>query len=320
MKQLKVIRTVILLLALAPLFVATSYAKAPLTSVQAPGYYRMKLGRFEITALSDGTSTLPVGNIMTNSTPAAISSGLHESFLAEPVDTSINAYLINTGTRLVLIDTGAGNLMGPTLGRLKKNLLASGYRPEQVDEIYLTHMHGDHVGGLVSNGKSAFSHAIVRAAEAESDFWLSKAIRDAAPAQMKSFFQGASDSVGPYIAGNRFQPFKGDTELTPGIRAVSAEGHTPGHTIYVVESDGEQLTIWGDVVHVAALQFKDPSVAIQFDTDQATAARSRKQILADASAKGYWIAGAHLSFPGIGHVGPAGSGYRFVPVNYSASP
>src|ERR1700730_1726860 len=126
-----------------------AHAAAPLAKTQAPGYYRMMLGDFEVTALSDGTVPLAVDTLLTNTTPAKVKKALDRWFLKEPVDISVNAYLVNTGAKLVLVDTGAGTLYGPTLGKLSNSLRASGYRPDQVDEIYITHLHPDHVGGLM---------------------------------------------------------------------------------------------------------------------------------------------------------------------------
>jgi glyoxylase-like metal-dependent hydrolase (beta-lactamase superfamily II) len=125
-------------------------------------------------------------------------------------------------------------------------------------------------------------------------------------------------SMNPYVSAGKFKPFDGDTELVPGIRAVATPGHTAGHTVYMVASKGETMVLWGDLMHVAAAQFPDPAVTIAFDTDSAMAAAQRKKVFADAAAHAYWVAGAHLSFPGIGHLRAAGTGYSYVPANYSA--
>ena len=295
-------------------------AAAPLVKTQAPGYYRMMLGDFEVTALSDGSLGLPVDKMLTNTTPAKSNAALARSFLKSPVETSVNGYLINTGSKLVLVDTGTANLFGPTLGKLAANLKAAGYSPEQVDEVYITHMHADHVGGLMDGDKLAFPNAIVRAGKADADYWLSQANMDKAPAEAKNFFQGAMASINPYVKAGKFQPIDGDTELAPGIKALAAHGHTPGHTIYMVESKGQKLVLWGDLMHVAAVQFENPAVTIQFDVDSKAAAAQRKKAYADAAKQGYWVASAHLSFPGIGHLRKQGAGYGFVPVNYSAAP
>lgn len=291
-------------------------ANAPLAKGQAPGWFRMMLGDFEVTALSDGTADLPMDKLLTNSTPAKVNAALSKAYLKVPFETSVNCFLINTGSKLVLIDAGAGALFGATLGKAIDNLKASGYKPEQVDEIYITHMHADHVGALSAAGKIAFPNAVVRAHKAEGEFWLSQANMDKAPDAMKDFFKGAQASVGPYAAVGKYKPFDGETELVPGIRAVPAIGHTPGHTTYVIESKGEKLVVWGDVMHVAAVQFLDPSVTIQFDSDSPKAMAARKKAFADAAKGGYFVAVAHISFPGIGQIRSDGAGYRWYPANY----
>ena len=311
---------VVMTLAVTLLFSASVAAGAPQQKTQAPGYYRWMLGEFEVTVLSDGTFQMDAGKVLTNITPKELDAALAGSFLKEPVETSVNGFLINTGAKLVLVDTGTGTLFGPTLGKLPSNLKASGYRPEQVDEIYITHMHDDHVGGLSADGKRVFPNAIVRAAQQEADFWLSKAHMDAAPQDSKDAFQSAMNMLNPYVSAGKFKPFDGDTELVPGIRAVATPGHTAGHTVYVVESKGQKLILWGDLMHVAAVQFADPAVTIQYDTDSGMAATQRKKVFADAAGKRCWVGGAHLSFPGIGHLRTAGSGYAFVPANYGAQP
>ena len=302
-------------LALAPMDQAL--AAAPMVRTQAPGYYRMMLGDFEITALSDGTVDLPVDKLLTHTTAGRVDRALARSFEKSPLETSVNAYLVNTGSRLILIDTGAAKLFGPTLGRLAANLKAAGYEPGQVDDIYITHMHPDHVGGLLADGKIAFPNAIVHASKSDADYWLSQANLDKAPAASKGFFEGAMASLQPYIKAGHFVTFDGNTQLAPGIRAVAMPGHTPGHTAYMIESQGQKLLVWGDVVHVAAVQFADPAVTIAFDSDAKTAAIERKQAYAEAARQGYLIAGAHLPFPGLGHVRTQGQAYAWVPVNYT---
>ena len=304
------------LLTLAPL----AQAEAPVAKGQAPGWYRMALGSFQVTALSDGTVALPVDKLLTGLPAARIESLLAKSYLKAPVETSVNGYLIHTGSKLVLIDAGAAGLFGPTLGKLVGNLKAAGYQPEQVDEIYITHMHPDHVGGLVADGKMVFPNAIVRADMREGSFWLAQENMDKAPADAKGFFQGAMASLNPYVAAGKLKPFDGETELMPGIRAIPARGHTPGHTIYAVESNGNKMVVWGDLMHVAAVQFAMPATTIQFDTDSKAAAPQRQKNYADAAKKGYFVAVAHVSFPGIGKLRADGKGYEWIPANYASAP
>lgn len=301
---------------------ALVFAQAPVAKGQAPGWYRMALGKFQVTALSDGTVALPVDKLL-QAKPGVVEGLLAKSYLKAPVETSVNGYLIHTGTKLVLIDTGAAGLFGPTLGKLVSNLKAAGYQPEQVDEIYITHMHPDHVGGLASDGKMVFANATIRADLREGEFWLSQANLDKAPADAKGFFQGAMASLNPYVAAGKLKPFnldKGSEELVPGITAINARGHTPGHTIYAVESDGNKLVVWGDLMHVAAVQFAMPSVTIAFDTDSKAAAPQRAKNYADAAKKGYFVAVAPVSFPGIGKLRADGKGYDWLPTNYTSAP
>jgi glyoxylase-like metal-dependent hydrolase (beta-lactamase superfamily II) len=304
--------------ALAFLCATSALAGAPQVKTQAPGWYRMMLGDFEVTSLSDGTFPMDVDKVLSNVTPKQLDDDLSRSFLTNPVEESVNGFLINTGTKLVLVDTGAGTLFGPTVGKLLANLQASGYRPEQVDEIYITHMHLDHIGGLLKDGKMAFPNAVVRASQQEADYWLSKAKMAAAPAEAKDGFANAQKALAPYVAAGRFKPFNGDIELVPGIRSVANPGHTPGHTLYMVESGGEKLLLWGDLMHVAAAQFPDPSVSLQYDQDVPAAREQRKKVFADAAEHRYWIGAAHLPFPGIGHLRTNGSGYTFVHANYTS--
>lgn len=296
---------------------ASTHAEAPPRGGQAPGWYRMGRGQFEITALSDGTVLAPVDWLLHNIPSAREKALLEHAYLKPPVETSVNGFLVNTGSELVLVDTGGGGFNGPTLGKLVASLKASGYTPEQVDEIYLTHLHADHVGGLATaDGKAVFPNAVVRADAKEGDYWLSQNNLDAAAADMKDAFRGAMASIKPYADAGRFKPFSGGTELVPGIRAIPAYGHTPGHTIYAVESEGQKLVVWGDLLHVAAVQFPQPT-ATWSEFDSNLALQQRLKHFADAAMKGYYVALAHVAFPGIGRLRAEGSGYVWVPAVYS---
>lgn len=303
--------------AAAAMLAGAARAEAPAKGGQAPGWYRMTLGKFEITALSDGTIEAPVDQLLHNINPEREKALLARAYLKSPVETSVNGFLVNTGTKLLLIDTGAGGLSGPTLGKLVANLKASGYTPEQVDEIYITHLHVDHVGGLTTaDGRAVFPNAVVRADAKDGDYWLSQKNLDAAPADLKGLFQDAMASMRPYVDAGRFKPFSGATALVPGIHAVAAYGHTPGHTIYAIESEGQKLVAWGDIVHVAAVQFPQPT-ATWSEFDSKLAMPQRLKNFADAAKHGYYVALAHVAFPGIGRLRTEGSGYVWVPAVYS---
>ncbi|RUX49118.1 MAG: MBL fold metallo-hydrolase [Mesorhizobium sp.] len=303
-------------LCLACSFAGPVLADAPMAKSRAPGFYRLTVGDFEVTALSDGTNMLPATKLLRGD-PARIEDALKRDYLGDVVETSHNSFLVNTGAKLVLIDAGAGSLLGATTGQLVGNLRASGYRPEQVDELYLTHLHTDHVGGLMAGNDRVFPNAIVRVDKRDTDFWLSEASLRAAPAEARRFFEAAVASITPYMRAGKLAVFEGDTDLVPGVRAQAAYGHTPGHTMYVVESGCEKVVLWGDVVHVAAVQFKDPSVTIGYDGDASEAENVHRLAFADAAKNGYIVGGAHISFPGLGRVRhDAENVYTYVPLNY----
>jgi len=296
---------------------ATVQASAPQQHSQAPGFYRLYVGNIEVVALNDGTFGMPVSKLLKDISATQLSQALTQAFLSDPVTASVNGFLINTGTKLVLIDTGIGANSGATVGHLSQNLAQAGYKPEQVDEIYITHMHGDHIGGLSVKGKPQFPNAIVKVAKSEADYWLNPTQRDAAPEEAKGSFTNAMETFAPYQALHHFATFADAGELVPGIQAIATHGHTPGHTIYEVSSQGQSLIIWGDLMHVAAVQFTDPSVTIGFDSDRPQALAQRLRIYALAAKQGSLVAGAHLPFPGIGHIRANGAAYEYVPVNYS---
>ncbi|HMA50052.1 MAG TPA: MBL fold metallo-hydrolase [Magnetospirillaceae bacterium] len=302
--------------AVAALTSAPVSAAAPMAKTNAPGFYRIMLGDFEVTALNDGTNDMPWANIL-KAPPEQTQQTLAKTYLKSPLESSFNGFLVNTGSKLVLIDTGAGTMFGKTLGNLVANLKASGYQPEQVDEIYITHFHTDHIGGLIADGKAVFPNAVLRADKRESDFWLNEANAEKAPEALKGMFKNAKIVTAPYIASGKFQPFTGNSDLVPGIKAVNTIGHTPGHTSYVVESKGQKLVVMGDVLHVASIQFPDPDKGSMFDTDGKAADAERNKILSMAAKDGAILAGAHLPFPGLGHLRADGKGYDWIPVNFT---
>jgi glyoxylase-like metal-dependent hydrolase (beta-lactamase superfamily II) len=285
---------------------------------QAPGFYRTRLGDFRITVLSDGSAPRDLPKIM--SKPDEVRAAFADAHQALPVELSINCYLIDTGTKRILVDTGAGELFGPTSGKLVANLHAAGYQPGDIDAILLTHIHGDHSGGLSIGGKPVFPNATVYVDRRDPAHWLSGEEEAKAPANRRTTFQQSHRTVDPYVKAGRLKTFDGATELFPGIRSVPEYGHTPGLTGYMVESKGQRLLLWGDIVHAAEVQFHDPSVTIEYDVDPAQAVASRRRVLADAVRGGYLVGGAHLSFPGLGHVRADNGSYAWVPAPYQAAP
>lgn len=285
---------------------------------QAPGFYRFRLGAFRVTVLSDGTASRDLPRIMSD--PEAVRAAFERSHEALPVDLSINCYLIDTGEHRILVDTGAGELFGADAGALVRNMQASGYDPEDIDIILLTHIHGDHSGGLSVAGERVFPNATVRVDRRDPAHWLSPSLQAAAPADRRATFEQSHRTVDPYVEAARLATFDGATTIVPGIRSVPEPGHTPGMTGYMIESEGQQLFLWGDIVHAAEVQFADPAVTIDYDVEPSQAAQTRRRVLQDAAREGYLVGGSHLSFPGLGHVAQQDGRYAWTPSPYRAKP
>lgn len=300
-------------------FVAPSvtFAKAPFAVVQAPGYYRLKIGSVEVTALSDGTVALPLAKLYTNTSEHDAQNALKDAFLPDMVPTSVNAFLVNTGERLVLIDAGTGGYLGASLGKLVSNIEASGYKVGDIDDVILTHIHTDHSGGLMSNGKRTFPNATLRVNEREAKFWLSPENARAATGIVKQHFREADQCVTPYVKAGKFETFADSAAPIPGLGSILYAGHTPGHSAITLESEGQKIVFWGDITHGDILQFDEPGIAIEFDIDQKAAVDARNIAFRQAVAGKYLVAGAHIAFPGIGHVRKDSTNCDWLPVNYS---
>jgi glyoxylase-like metal-dependent hydrolase (beta-lactamase superfamily II) len=319
MRQHRLVRALlasaVLLSGALPASSAVAAPPAAEVKPQFPGVYRYRLGDFQLTALSDGTVSQDLPALLMRTTPSEVNGLLSRSFLENPIEASINAFLIDTGSHLILADTGSGQIFAPTGGKLPSSLAAAGYRPEQITDILLTHIHADHSGGLVHDGHRVFPNATVHVGQPDIDFFLSPAPKGAGGYAARHF-EEAAKTVGLYVSAGKVKPFSGRGEVLPGVTAVPTPGHTPGHSFYVIESRGQRIDLWGDLLHFAAVQLPKPSITIVYDVDPAAAAAQRAKQLATAAAQQRLVAGAHLPFPGIGHVRSEASGYSWVPVNY----
>lgn len=307
---------------LSPLPAVGASAESPPAEwkAQPPGVYRLRLGDFQVTALSDGTVPQDLHQVLTGTRPGQVDRLLRRSFLKNPVEASINAFLIDTGSRLVLVDTGAGELFGPLFGpgvggKLPASLRAAGYGPEQVDDILITHLHTDHSGGLTVGGRMQFPNATVHVGKPDVDFFLDPA-NAARTGYDTRYFAEAESTLGPYVRAGKVKAFDGGGEILLGVTAVPRPGHTPGHSFYRVESGGQAIEFWGDIMHFASIQFPEPAVTVVYDQDPAAASARRAEVFAEASDRRRLVAAAHLPFPGIGHVRPGSPGYDWVPVDY----
>ncbi|MBN1588160.1 MAG: MBL fold metallo-hydrolase [Pirellulales bacterium] len=301
--------------------VATVEAAMPADKPWTSGHFRMMLGPVEITALSDGVLDLNK-NIFRGASEAQIDDLLARGLVAGPkMPTSVNAFLIKLGTRLVLVDAGAGRSFGPTLGRLGQNLKAAGYEPAQVDAVLVTHLHGDHMGGLIDpDGKPVFPNATVHVPKADHDLWVSGSTAKK-PANKRPSPSQASQIAAPYLAAGKWKTFDHGDQPVPGIRATAAVGHTPGHTAFEVRAGRRSLLIWGDIIHGMAVQLPRPDVAVRYDANQRQAVASRQALLRKLAADQTLVAGAHMPFPGIGTIrAEKDHAYTWVPVEPRSEP
>jgi glyoxylase-like metal-dependent hydrolase (beta-lactamase superfamily II) len=297
------------------LFPMTQAYADDLPRTDAPGYHKISVGSLKVTAVSDGQGPLPAMQLL-QGRKDLIEQALRSQSLGEVVLNSHNAFVIDNGKKVILVDTGGGSVIGPNFGKLFGNLSAAGYQPEQISEILITHLHADHFGGLMKGNQRAFPNAIVRVNRKDADFWLSPKERQSAPQASKARFDAAMASLMPYQKAKKLEVFEGETDLGNGIVARPAYGHTPGHTMYEVSSDGQKMLLWGDIVHVAAVQFPNPDITIGFDSDKDAARLEHWRMFNELAKSGQLIGGAHLAFPGIGRVRDAGgAGYAFDPVS-----
>ncbi|WP_343669091.1 MBL fold metallo-hydrolase [Chitinophaga sp.] len=281
-----------------------------------PGYYRMALGDCEVIAISDGTVPLNMKGLLHEKKPGEVASLLKQHYLDTIVETSISAFLVKTNHQLILIDAGSGSFLGTTLGKLRHNLAAAGYKPEDINAVLLTHLHADHVGGLSDGGKMVFPNATLYISQPEADFWLNPANKATASKRATPFFDPAQQSIAPYQQAGKLKTYVPGAQLFPSISTIALAGHTPGHNAFLLTSKGENLLFVGDIIHAGAVQFADPAVTIDFDVDFAGAEAARTKTFDEAAKERYWIAAPHLSFPGIGHVKKEGKGYEWLPISY----
>nr|WP_062748689.1 MBL fold metallo-hydrolase [Erwinia persicina] len=284
---------------------------------QAPGFYRMTLGKLRITAVSDGTVTIPLDKLLTHISPQQLRDRMASDAMTPQAETSINAYVIDNGQQRVLVDAGAGDLFGHNGGHLLEILAAAGYPAESLNAVLLTHIHADHSGGVSRSGKLAFPNARIYVEKKDADFWLTPDnVKKVAASQAHTFAE-SERTLRPVIDAGRLSTFSAPATVFADIRAIPAPGHTPGSVLYRVESEGQTLVLWGDIIHAKSVQMPDPHVAIHFDVDQKKAVQTREAVLAQMAQEGNWVAAAHIAFPGLGHVKRDGSGYRWVAANYT---
>lgn len=229
-----------------------------------------------------------------------------------PVSGSLNAFLVKSGDKNILIDSGGG-AMTPTTGNLLEGLRSSGITPEDIDIVLCTHLHPDHIGGLIESGSPVFKNAELKVHSAEPEFWQKPENRASAPEMFHGFFDLSNAIIEAY--GDQLTTFDGETEVAPAINAVPLAGHTPGHCGFQIGDGDDGLLIWGDIVHVQGFQMPQPQASIAFDVDSELAVKTRIDMFERAVKNHLRIAGMHLSHPGLGHVVRLGEGFWFEPTS-----
>ena len=294
---------------------SAALAKAPLQNAQVPAYYCFKIGAIEATAVSDGPLPLgePKPDVFVGLSKEEFGRTLAENFL--PTDNVVlqqNALVINTGDFVALFDTGMGTdkMLGPDTGRLPANLRAAGIDPKDVDAVVLTHAHPDHCFGLMAeDGARTFPNAQIYMTQADFDFWTDEA--KLSNDVFKAFVAGARKQLLPNR--DRMVFVKDGQEFLPGVQAMAAPGHTVGHTVYLITSQGKTLCNVGDIAHHHVLVVQRPRLEFSFDTDGKQAVRSRLRVFEMLARERTAFIAYHFPWPGIGYVAPQGDGYRYYP-------
>ena len=280
-------------------------------TTQIPGVYQRRIGGIVVTAISDGYIDA-VYEFTRGIEPAEAEKILKEAYRPAPPRVAINTFVIHSNGRKALVDTGSQNSMGPTCGQMPKNFAAAGIDPKEIDTILLTHMHPDHSNGLTdASGKAIYPHVELVVAEADVKHWFDDAaMARATERQQMRFFRWAREQIAPY-QNQRREPVG---EVFPGVTAVPLHGHTPGHTGYLVSSKGEQLLIWGDIVHMPDIQTQRPDVYMEPDVDGQAAIATRKRTMDMVATDRLLAAGMHMHFPGFLNLNRrAGGGYELIP-------
>ena len=300
-------------------FAVPARAAAPPAGKQAAGVYRYKVGQFECTSINDGARTFPMPDGFVRNVPkdqalaAAEAAYMPKGMVTVP----FNPQLINTGSKLVLIDTGFGPTPNAPVGLLAANMAAAGIDPKAIDIVVISHLHPDHTNGIKNaEGGLLFSNAEIKVPAVDWAFWMSDDNMAKAPNDMmKNYFAntrkvyaGLADKVTKYEWGS---------EVAPGITALDASGHTPGHTAFAVASGNARVLVQSDVTNIPELFLRNPDWHVAFDIDPQKAVQTRRKFYDMAAAEKALVVGFHFTFPSMGYVEKADAGYRLVPIAWN---
>jgi glyoxylase-like metal-dependent hydrolase (beta-lactamase superfamily II) len=286
-------------------------------SQQAPGYYRYKVGDIELTALHDGWAPRNLEGFIRNAELPDVRRAAEEAFLpTNVIENSFTPVLVRSGGKTIMIDTGNGDAGAPTTGTARANLRAAGLDPARVDIVIISHFHGDHINGLrLRDGTAVYPNAEVMVPAGEWSFWMEDARMNQAPETQRGGFQNARRVFGPMA--KEVKQFEWNKEIAPGITAIDASGHSPGHTGFVIQSGGKSLTHVVDAINHPAFFVRHPDWSAVFDMDADKARATRRRLLDMAATERTQLAFYHAPFPAIGHVRKDGNGFEFAPSPWS---
>lgn len=278
---------------------------------QVPAIYRRRIGDALLTVVSDGYIDVANDLWLTENRDliAQAKQSAHLPY-ADFFRNGINAYAIEAGGQVTLVDTGSGGIL-PTAGHFRTHLEVSGIKAADIATVFITHVHPDHVGGLVNDGKAAFPNARLIVHQADVAYWTSAAEQAKAPEDIRGWFDVARSSLAAY--GDRVEEFDGARDLGNGISALPLPGHTPGHCGVMIDGGSERALIIGDACNSAALQMPQPDVGLGFDMDVDQTRVTRRELLNRAADEGLLITGTHLPFPSLGYVVRDGDAFRWQP-------
>lgn len=312
-------------LAASPLIrTSPAQASAPLAEKQAPSFYRYKVGDFQVNAISDGMNTFPLtDSFVGNAKKEDVNAALEKAFLPkDKLSIHFAPLVINTGSKLVVIDTGYGagafaSSKG-NIGQFTSNMIAAGFDPKAVDTVVISHFHGDHIHGLVTaEGTPAFPNAEVLVPSVEWKYFMDDGeMSKAGAGRMEGVFKNARRIFETGL-NKKVTPYEWGKDVIPGLLAVAAPGHTPGHTAYVLSSGKETVFIQSDVTNHPALFVANPGWHASYDQDPVMAEATRRKVYDMLVADRMRVQGFHYPFPANGYVERDGQGYRLVPAPWS---
>lgn len=309
-------------LALSPLADRSPvHAAAPPAGAQAPGFYRYKVGSYQLTQIHDGALNIPMPNgfVKNVSRDEALAAAEAAYMPKGRIVVPFNPVVINTGSKLVLIDSGYGSA-NPMAGQLPANLAAAGIDAKAIDIVILSHLHPDHINGVkTKDNQLAFPNAEIKVPALDWAFWMNEENNAKAQSNpmMKAYF-GNVRRVLADIAG-KLTRYEADKEVAPGITSIATHGHTPGHMSFAVASGPSRVLVQSDVTNIPEFFLRHPDWHVAFDIDPIQAAKTRRKFYDMAAAEKAPVVGFHFPFPSVGHVEKDGTGYRLIPISWSAT-